>query len=79
LEILTRIRERHGTLPVVLTTDRVDRESPELEKARGLNVQACLRKPFKAEELLEVVASIRRSDLAAVLRGCPGMLVSQMP
>ena len=79
LEILKRIRERHGSLPVVLTTDGREQTSSEMEKARGLNVQGCLCKPFEAEELLQVVANIRRSDLAAVLRGCPGMLVSQMP
>lgn len=79
LEILRRIRERHGSLPVVLTIDGREQTSSELEKARALNVQECLCKPFKAEELLEVVSNIRRSDLAAVIRGCPGMLVSQMP
>jgi two-component system response regulator (stage 0 sporulation protein F) len=79
LEILRRIRERHKSLPVVLTIDGRGQTSSEMEKARGLNVQGCLCKPFKAEELLEVVANIRRSDLAALLRGCPGMLVSQMP
>jgi DNA-binding NtrC family response regulator len=78
VEILRRIRERHGSLPVVLTTVAVDQDSAELEKARGLNVQGCLCKPFKAEELLEMVSNIRRSDLAAAVRGCHGMLVSQM-
>lgn len=79
LEILRRIRERHGSLPVVLTTDRREQRSSEMEKARRLNVQGCLRKPFKAEEVLEVVAGIRRSDLAAALQGFPSMLVSQTP
>jgi DNA-binding NtrC family response regulator len=79
LEILRRIRERHASLPVVLTTDRPEQRSCEMEKARRLNVQGYLHKPFKTEELLEVVTSVRRRDLDAALRGCPSMLVSQTP
>jgi len=77
LELLKRIRKRHETLPVVLTFDGQEQASSEVERARRLNVDACLRKPFEMEELLEVLADVRRRELAALLQRRPGTLVRQ--
>jgi two-component system response regulator (stage 0 sporulation protein F) len=69
LELLKRIRERHGTLPVVLTMEGRERLSSEVDEARGLNVHEWLGKPVHTEELFGVLAQIRRRELNTHLRG----------
>jgi DNA-binding response OmpR family regulator len=76
-ELLKRIRKRHGTLPVVLTFDGQEQAPSEVRRARRLGADACLRKPFEMEELLEVLADVRRRHLAAFLRRRAGVLVHQ--
>jgi DNA-binding NtrC family response regulator len=78
LDLLKRIRERHDTLPIVLATDGPEAASSDEEKARRLNVDACLNKPFETDELLGVLADIRRKELGALLRRCSGALVGQV-
>ena len=76
-ELLKRIRRRYHALPVVLEADGWEDTSPEVEKARGLNVHAFLRKPFETDDLLEILADIRRRELGTLLRRRPGTLVGQ--
>ncbi len=76
-ELLKRIRKRYGTLPVVLTFDGQEQASSEVRRARRLTADACLRKPFEMEELLGVLADVRRRHLAALLRRRAGALVHQ--
>jgi two-component system response regulator (stage 0 sporulation protein F) len=78
LELLKRIRERHGTLPVVLTMEGRERLSSEVDEARGLNVHEWLGKPVQIEELLGVLAQIRRRELSTSLRGRHDTLIGQM-
>ena len=78
LELLRRIRERHGTIPIVLTMDRQERLPSEVDEARGLNVFGWLSKPVQNEELLGVLAQIRRRELSTLLRGRHGTLIGQM-
>jgi CheY-like chemotaxis protein len=73
-ELLERIRKRYRTLPVVLTFDAQEQASSEVRRARRLHADACLRKPFEMEELLEVLMDVRRRHLAALLWRCPGAL-----
>lgn len=77
LDLLKRIREQHDTLPVVLATDEQGQTVSEVEEARGLNVHACMQKPFQTEDLLEVLADIRQRELSALLPQRPHTLVSQ--
>ena len=77
LELLKQIRKQYETLPVVLTFDGQEEASSKVERARRLTADACLRKPFETDELLEILADIRRRELAALLRRRPGTLVHQ--
>ncbi len=77
LELLEKIRERYDSLPVVLATEGREPASLEVEKAQGLNVFAYLQKPFEADELLGVLADIRRREVGALLRRRSGALVGQ--
>jgi DNA-binding NtrC family response regulator len=77
LDLLERIRAQYGALPVVLATDGPEVASSEAERARKLNVQAWMKKPFEADELLGVLADIRRRELGALLRRHSGALVGQ--
>jgi DNA-binding NtrC family response regulator len=78
LELLRWIRERHGTLPVVLTTEGRERRSTEVDEARGLDVNEWLGKPVQTDELLDVLAQIRRRELNTHLRGRHDTLIGQM-
>jgi DNA-binding NtrC family response regulator len=78
LELLERIREQYDTLPVVLATDGPEATSSESEKAQSLNVFAYLHKPFEADELLGVLADIRRREVETLLRRRTGALVGQV-
>jgi DNA-binding NtrC family response regulator len=78
LELLEKIREQYDTLPVVLATEGREPASSEVEKAQSLNVFAYLHKPFEADELLGVLADIRRREVGALLRRRSGALVGQV-
>jgi DNA-binding NtrC family response regulator len=78
LELLEKIREQYDTLPVVLATEGREAASSEVEKAQSLNVFAYLHKPFEADELLGVLADIRRREVGALLRRSTGALVGQV-
>jgi DNA-binding NtrC family response regulator len=78
LELLERIREQYDTLPVVLATDGRETTFSEVEKAKRLDVFAYLHKPFEADELLGVLADIRRREVATLLRRRGGALVGQV-
>ena len=78
LELLRRIRERHGAIPVVLTVERREQLSSEFDEARGLNVHEWLGKPVQNEELLGVLAQIRRRELSSRLRERHHTLIGQI-
>jgi DNA-binding NtrC family response regulator len=78
LELLERIREQYDALPVILATDGREATSLEVEKAQSLNVHAYLHKPFEADELLGVLADIRRREVGTLLRRRAGALVGQV-
>jgi DNA-binding NtrC family response regulator len=77
LDLLERIRAQYDVLPVVLATDEPEVASSDAERARKLNVQAWMNKPFEADELLGVLEDIRRRELGALLRRHSGALVGQ--
>jgi DNA-binding NtrC family response regulator len=77
LDLLEKIRAQYDALPVVLATDGPEMASSEAERARKLNVQAWINKPFEVDELLGVLADIRRRELGALLRRHSGALVGQ--
>lgn len=78
LELLRRIRERHGTLPVVLTWEGGERQAAVLNEARGLDMHDWLGKPVETEALLKVLAQIRRRELSTRLRERRDTLIGQM-
>ncbi len=78
VELLEKIRERYDTLPIVLATEGQEAASAEVEGAQSLNVFAYLHKPFEADELLGVMADIRRREVGALLRRRTGVLVGQV-
>jgi DNA-binding NtrC family response regulator len=77
LELLKQIRKQYGTLPVVLTCDGQEEASSKVERARRLTADACLRKPFEMDELLEILADIRGRELTALLQRRSATLVHQ--
>jgi DNA-binding NtrC family response regulator len=78
LELLERIREQYDTLPVVLATEGWETTPSDVERAKRLNVSAYLHKPFEADELLGVLADIRRREVGTLLRRRGGALVGQV-
>jgi DNA-binding response OmpR family regulator len=75
--LLKQIRKQYGTLPVVLTCDGQEEASSKVERARRLTADACLRKPFEMDELLEILADIRGRELTALLQRRSATLVHQ--
>jgi DNA-binding NtrC family response regulator len=77
LELLKRIRKRFETLPVVLTTDGAEDTLSQMESARGLNVHGFLSRPFKVEDILEVLSDVRRREVGTLLQQRSGILIGR--
>lgn len=67
LEVLREIRERYPELPVVLVTGYRDDMARAVEAARKLSAFTCLYKPFRIEELLQVLNEVRKRELSRIL------------
>ncbi len=67
LEVLEEIRERYPRLPVVMVTGYRQEMGQAIEAALKIGAYTCLYKPFQIEGLLQVVAEIRRQELARIL------------
>jgi DNA-binding NtrC family response regulator len=66
LEILKHIRAQHPNLPVILMTGYREEMSAVIEAAQPFNVHTFLYKPFKIDQLIRILAEIRRQELKAV-------------
>jgi DNA-binding NtrC family response regulator len=67
LEILQGIRKRHPHLPVILVTGYREEMASAVEAALKINAYTCLYKPLQIEELLRVLAEVRRWELGKIL------------
>jgi DNA-binding response OmpR family regulator len=59
LELVTKLRSEHMTLPVIIASGTVSEE--ELERHLWLKLDATLIKPFTIEELLDMVKKVLRA------------------
>ena len=67
LDLLKEIRERHPHLPVILVTGYRDEMAQAIEAALKIGAYTCLYKPFRIEELLQLLTEIHQKKLAHVL------------
>ena len=67
LEVLKEIREHHPHLPVILVTGYRDEMAQSIKAALKISAYTCLYKPFKIEELLQILTEIHHQELAHVL------------
>ena len=67
LDVLKEIRERYPRQPVVLVTGYRQEMAEAVQTCLDMSAYACLYKPFEIEELVGVLAEIRREELAGAL------------
>lgn len=75
-EVLREITEKYDQLPVVLLVGCREELRSSAEAAVVLDARACLQKPFELEELLQVLADIRREELCRLLPRTASTLLS---
>jgi len=67
LEVIREIRNHYPRLPIILVTAYRQEMAEAIQAGLKIGDFACLYKPFEIEELLDVLAGIRRRELASVL------------
>ena len=67
LEVLQEIRERYPLLSVIIVTGYREEMASAIEAALKIHAYACLYKPLEIEELLQLLAEIRRGELGRAL------------
>lgn len=67
LEVLRAIRARHPGKPVVLVTGLRDEMVASIERSLGSGAYTCLYKPLAMDELLGILAEIRRRKHRTIL------------
>lgn len=67
LAVLKEIREKYPHLPVVVVTGYRQEMAAAIEAALSIGAYTCLYKPFGIEELLKVLADIRKQELNRAL------------
>lgn len=67
LKVLREIRDRHPRQPVILMTAYRQEMAEAVQACLEIGAYTCLYKPFEIEKLFEVLAEIRREELAGTL------------
>jgi len=67
LDVLKTIRRDHRNLPVVLVTGYREDTARAVQAGLRINAYTCLYKPFKVEELLNILSHIQRQELGRLL------------
>jgi len=67
VDVMQDIHMRHPSKPVVLVTGCRDEMASAVEKGLRIGAYTCLYKPFRVEELINIVEEINRRKLRKVL------------
>jgi DNA-binding NtrC family response regulator len=67
LEVLKNIRAKYPTKPVVLVTGYRIETSDLIHKGLQIGAYTCLYKPFETEQIIGLIAEIKKKKLGAVL------------
>lgn len=69
LDVLLQLREHRRRIQVILVTGYAEEMAPLVQQAMGLGVRALFPKPVPVQDLLELIADIRREVLSNALTG----------
>jgi two-component system response regulator HydG len=67
LDVFKKIREEYSHLPVILMTGYMKEMSAVIEAALKIGACTCLYKPFKIEELIQILTEISHGELRKIL------------